>query len=236
MSLSIVGGMWSDVGKRRQSNQDTAVLGEEVFVVCDGMGGHAGGEVASLAFATALCDLTKPVRVLAAGSLTRRWPDPIRTYDLARRVMMTATKETPSAGTTCTALLGGKILHVGDSRAYRLRGGVLSLLTQDHSVTSELVRAGEITEEEAEWHPLRHTLTRCVGLKYCRPDIFDADLQPGDKLLLCSDGLHGEIGDEEIAVLLGGAGSPEQVARALVDRVLVGAANDNVTALVVQVG
>lgn len=224
----------TDIGRQRTGNEDSYVCGTTVFAVADGLGGHAGGEVASAITARALeqlDDLTFDSPEDAARALA----DAIRTANTS--VLEQASDDTAleGMGTTVTAaaVVGEQLVlaHVGDSRAYLQRGSELQRLTADHTPVEEAVRAGEITPEEARSHPYRNMLSRAVGLE----DDLDVDLpglvrlQAGDRFLLCSDGLTGPVPDGEIGRILRGAASPEAACKALVEAALAGGGPDNVT-------
>lgn len=222
MTLTKVGAHYSHVGKVRGNQEDWAGMLDDVFVVCDGMGGHEGGEVASRAAGeTILAIPDDPERAFREAVWAVR--DKARTLRLR------------GAGTTCTALVGDRLLHVGDSRAYLLRGGVLTQLTTDHTVAQALIDNGTFTPEEARESRCWHILTRCVGDKDCDPDVILLDLRAGDRLLLSTDGLHDEVEEAVLASVLGGPGDAEAIAREVVAQALAGPAPDNVTALVVLV-
>lgn len=222
------------VGRVRSANQDsvypaTAGSGEALLgVVADGMGGAAGGEVAS---ATALD------AVLAS-------PEPgaarIEAANRAVHALASARPELAGMGTTVTladldADGRGRFAHVGDSRAYLWRDDELTQLTQDHTVVAEWLAVGAITEDEAKTHPRRGMLTRSVGVApSVTVDEFEAELAPGDRLLLCSDGLNGMVRDDRIAALLS-TGTPEEAAWALVEAANAAGGHDNITVLVVDV-
>jgi PPM family protein phosphatase len=219
----------SDVGRQREANEDNLVLASPVFAVADGMGGARAGEVASQLAADAFRDprdpsLT-PERQLehVAREANRRIYD-LALRDEARRGM----------GTTLTAALvdGGAVAvgHVGDSRAYRLRGGELTQLTQDHSLVAELERSGQLTPEAAEHHPQRSIITRALGPE---PDVeVDTHTFParaGDVYVLCSDGLTGMIADVDLATIVRAAPSLESAAEALVRAANQSGGKDNIT-------
>ena len=222
-------------GRVRTHNEDALYpptsgrgAGPVVVMVADGMGGHVAGEVAaSLAVAAASeSDGTPEERVEAAN---RAILD-----EVSRR------PELAGMGTTLTlTVLGadgvGRFAHVGDSRADLLREGRLRLLTTDHTVVNEYVQAGKISPEEAATHPQRSMLTRALGLvPFVQVDTFEEPLRPGDRLLLCSDGVSSMIDDEAIASALG-EGTPEEAAWGLVERANQAGGLDNATALVVDV-
>jgi protein phosphatase len=231
----------SDVGRRRASNQDTfgglvAASGARLLVVADGMGGHAGGATASrLAVET------------VEEFVGRSTGDPAALLQAAleaanRRIHAEARRDPSLAGmgTTGVALLfqsngGAWVAHVGDSRAYRLRNARLEQLTPDHSLVAELERRGMITAEEARVHPRRNEVLRCIGVDpEVDVDVAPVDVQPGDRYLLCSDGLCGVLGDEEIATELLRA-SPEVAARRLVDVANERGGPDNITVQIARI-
>src|ERR1044071_6929570 len=222
----------SDTGRQRNANEDSFFVRSPIFVVADGMGGAQAGEVASKAAADAF-DVAPPdappERVLRETILA------------ANRTIHEHAHEDPSLagmGTTLTAAIvdaeheSVAIGHVGDSRAYRLRGGKLEQLTRDHSLVEEMRRKGQLTDAQAEDHPQRSIITRALGPE---PDV-DVDVQtvpakPGDVFLICSDGLTTMLGEEQIASLLAGATSMDAAVRALVDEANRAGGRDNITAL-----
>ena len=219
----------SDTGRQRRANEDSFFVRAPLFVVADGMGGAQAGEVASRlaaeAFAGGLPDDGTPEQRLE-----------VRVRDANTRIHEVSQEDRAlnGMGTTLTAAyLDGdelSLAHVGDSRAYLLRDGELTRLTRDHTLVDELVRRGELTEQEAAEHPQRSIITRALGPE---PDI-DIDLhthrmQAGDVLLLCSDGLTGMIGEDEVAEILSGVGEPGDAGRALVDAANEAGGRDNIT-------
>ena len=235
----------SDAGQVREDNQDVFAVREElgVAVLADGMGGtRAGGVAAELAVDAALDHL--------ASALRR---GPLAPEDLSAaikeandRVIGTANAISSyrGMGTTLvvTAFLDGKgyLAHVGDSRAYRYRGGELAQLTKDHSLVQEWVDAGVLSPEEAEHAPNRHVITRAIGAKpTVEPDVQPLELAEDDVILLCSDGLSGMLADAEIAKLLGDSAGDASPALAGTASELVAAANraggmDNVTVVLIS--
>jgi protein phosphatase len=222
-------------------NQDAIVLRPELglYAVLDGIGGGPAGDVAAqlageVIAATLLRDRNRRRRPRQALELALR---------IASGVVYAVGEKVPDCrgmGTTAVACLiappsRAVIGHLGDSRAYLLRGGKLAALTRDHSVVQQLIDAGEITARKAKHHPRRHALTRSVGGSD-RPDVVEQELRPGDRLLLCSDGLHGYVPESAIRRVLAGRGVPEQIARRLVELALKGEALDNVSAVVIEVG
>jgi len=219
----------SDTGRQRRANEDSYFVRAPLFVVADGMGGAQAGEVASR-----LAAETFSAGLPADGTPEQRLE--ARVHDANRRIHEVSQEDRAlnGMGTTLTAAyLDGDELtlaHVGDSRAYLLRDGELSRLTRDHTLVEELVRRGELTEEEAAEHPQRSIITRALGPE---PDI-DVDLhthraRAGDVLLLCSDGLTGMIGEDEVAAILGPASSLRDAGRALVDAANSAGGRDNIT-------
>jgi len=226
----------TDVGRQRQANEDSYLARAPLFVVADGMGGAQAGEVASLT----------AIQAFQAG-LPDGDPEAAieRTIATANRNIHDQAHTDPSLagmGTTITvAAVDAEseevvIGHVGDSRAYRLRDGILQRLTKDHSLVEEMRRRGQITEEQAEDHPQRSIITRALGPE---PEV-QADLQsvpadPADIFLLCSDGLTTMIGDDRIKEILMGATSLDAAARTLVDEANRAGGRDNITVIVFQV-
>jgi protein phosphatase len=224
----------SDIGRVRQSNEDAALCLDHVVAVADGMGGHAGGEVAA-ALAITL------IEAAFTGQSLDELVAAVRAANraIAERAGTMAGLE--GMGTTiCAAgaMAGGRlaVANVGDSRAYLFRDGELRQLTEDHSFTAELVRRGELSEADARDHPHRNVLTRAVGVG-ATVDVDAAihDVCPGDRLLLCTDGLFNEVAPGEMVAVLGSTPDAAASADALVDRALAHGGNDNVTAVVADV-
>jgi PPM family protein phosphatase len=225
----------TDTGRRRRRNEDAYVCEPPLFAIADGMGGAQAGEVASGLAAAVLAE--------AAGD--ERGEDRVRALiqEANRRVFRRSSEDAAASGmgTTMTVALveadAGTIVlgHVGDSRAYRVRGGELEQLTEDHSLVGELRRSGQLSREEAEAHPQRSVITRAVGTE---PDV-DVDVatiraEPGDLFLLCSDGLTDMVSDREILSLLEDSDDLDAAARALVDAANRGGGEDNITVVLFQ--
>jgi protein phosphatase len=222
-------------GKVREINQDSLFPtsdGESdkpaTLIVADGMGGHVAGEVASrLAVNAAASSDLPPADRIAAGNRAIR-------EEVARQPNL------EGMGTTMTMveLLPEGIAHfahVGDSRAYMLREDDLVQVTDDHTVIAEYVASGSMTVEEAANHPQRHMITRCLGLtRFVNVDEMRVDVEPGDRILLCSDGLNAMISDDAIRSGLSG-GSPEEAAWKLVDMANEAGGQDNITVIVADV-
>ncbi len=229
----------SHVGKIRSNNQDSGYAGSHLFLVADGMGGHAGGDVASAIAVTRIAETdreyTSPndaefalqAALLAANAL------------LAETVFEHG--ELTGMGTTVSGILrvGNQVAlaHIGDSRIYRFRGGVLEQITADHTFVQRLVDSGRITPEEAAVHPRRSVLMRVLGDVDASPEIDTAvlDTQPGDRWLLCSDGLSSYVPEERIAAVLAAGGRTGDAADRLIKESLDQGAPDNVTVVLVDI-
>ncbi len=232
--------MRTDVGLRRERNEDflaTRAVRLGVFaIVCDGMGGHRGGERASrVAVAAAVASLEQTSRGEAYDALR----DAALNANDAVVVESAEHEEYAGMGTTLVAALIGAetatIANIGDSRAYVLRAdGRLERITKDHSLVAAMVERGEITEEEAERHPRRNVITRALGEPDVEPDLFATVLAPGDVLLLASDGLHGMIGAEAIRDVLMHQREPARACDQLVERALAAGGDDNISVIVAR--
>jgi serine/threonine protein phosphatase PrpC len=253
--MLIAFGSRTDVGKVRKNNQDnlTTVMGEGLggradglFIVADGMGGHAGGEIASrIAVDTVPAVVGEELARLNGQLTTETLADSLRVglsaaneavYKQAR-----ANPELRGMGTTCVAALAREgavaVGNVGDSRAYLLRGGRLRQITDDHSLVQEHVRAGEMTAEEARESRYKNVITRGIGLaSRVEPDVDVLEMEEGDTLLLCSDGLSGMVPDQDIESVLASEADPQTACDRLVDLANANGGADNVTAIVVRHG
>lgn len=227
----------SHVGRIRRGNEDAvapdadgAEDGPVIIAVADGMGGHVAGEVASRIAITAAMEGE-------AGELDAR----TRIENANRAVAKAMTDEPDLAGMGTTLTLGVftadgalEVGHVGDSRAYLLRNGELTQITKDHTFVARLVADGHITEEEARTHPRRHLVMQSIGMQQVRVDVETRQLEPGDRVLLCTDGLTSMIDDATVAELLAG-GSPSEAAWKLIDAANAAGGHDNTTVAVVDV-
>ncbi len=252
----------SHTGRVRKGNEDACAVSETdgAFIVCDGMGGAAAGEIASrLAVDTFLAHLTPPS--LDSEKTPRRATPDIRldaAIHAANQAVYQHSRKSPELrgmGTTLVALLlelhesnrtpqppSLTLAHVGDSRCYLFRAGALTLLTHDHSLVEEQVRAGQITAFEALHHPMRNIITRAIGsAPTVEPDIRHLDPQPGDLFLLASDGLTRELSDVHLAAILQRAHrNPDRtldlnsLCRTLIDEANDAGGGDNVTVLLLQ--
>jgi protein phosphatase len=230
----------TNVGRVRTTNEDALVVepGAGLYAVFDGMGGANAGDVASRTAADAVRDVV----------LRNPQIDPRALLDSAIQAASAsifhaaaAHREHHGMGTTVVAAIVVSpervvIGHVGDSRAYLLRGGRLQALTRDHTIVEDLVDRGLLPPEEAERHPYKNVLSRNLGSRPdARVDLNDVVLRPGDRLLLCSDGLYGYASAEAIQYLLGSGDDPQHVARDLIDLAMRGGGGDNVSTIVIEV-
>lgn len=228
----------SDVGTVRSNNQDSSFAGAHLVAICDGMGGHAGGDTASTIAIRSLAHIEKD----SAGGDVARATAIMETSTLAAHdaIVGKAKRERKLAGmgTTITAitLVSGYwvLAHIGDSRAYLLRDGALMRLTSDHSYVQHLIDTKRISESEARNHPQRNVVMRVLGDFDidARPDISIRVAHPGDRLLLCSDGLCGVLEDSTIEETMLAATDPEECAQRLVSMALRAGSTDNVTAVI----
>jgi protein phosphatase len=245
----------SDIGRVRRINEDSFRLipDRETIVVCDGMGGHAAGEVASQravetveAYLMRVNELDRPPSLRAEGGATLppEAEDLVWAVRLANcRVFQTAQsqKHTLGMGTTLVAarFLPGRavICHVGDSRAYLFRNGKLNPITIDHSLVAELLSQNEITAEQARTFPDRNIITRALGTRpVVAVDVTVMPVAQGDWYLLCSDGLCGAIDDDEMAAVAARhAGDPTAAVEALIDAANAAGGHDNITVAIAEV-
>jgi len=229
----------TDVGRLRSANEDAYNLCAEAgfFVVCDGMGGAAAGEIASQTAVTAMIE-----------GLCKTVDDPRQALEQGiaeanQRVYSRSEQEASfqGMGTTLVSLLVREgrvwIAHVGDSRCYRFRAGALERMTQDHSLVDEQVRLGQMTPAEAEVSPLRNVITRAIGTRdTVQPDIEEAPTEQGDLFLLCSDGLTKEVSESRLAEILGADASDLQtLCRHLIADANDSGGSDNITAILVRI-
>jgi protein phosphatase len=241
MALVLRSAIGSDVGRERAGNQDAGAAGPRLLVVADGMGGHAHGELASSLTVAALVDMDD------------RLPDDLADVDLptalaaaladaARRLDAGARRDPTSRGmgTTAVALLLDDtrlgVLHIGDSRIYRLRDGVLTQITHDHTVVQALVDEGRITPEEAARHPRRSVLLRALQAGHDPdPEVWLDSAIAGDRYLLCSDGVTAVLPDALLHELLAADREPADVVRDIINLANEGGGPDNITCIVARV-
>lgn len=223
----------TDPGITRPSNEDALLVEAPLYAVADGMGGHRAGEIASRV----------ALEELLANAPGR--PDAkalARAVRAANRAVIESAEKSPTRtgmGTTLTAAmvdgLHAAIAHVGDSRAYLLHAGSLERITGDHSMVADLVRQGSITEQDARFHPQRSVITRALGSDANMvADVYEVDAAPGDRLLLCTDGLTGMLEDGYIAEILSTEREPEAAVAKLIEAANRAGGYDNITAVVVD--
>ncbi len=227
-------GARSDVGLVRGHNEDSFLVRAPLFAVCDGMGGHAAGEVASrIAVETIAERAPEHADEILLGAAVEAANEAVLEGSLSG-------KGKPGMGCTATCVYVENnlmsVAHVGDSRVYLLHGGILVRITHDHSYVEELVDAGEITADEARVHPSRSIITRALGSD---PDMyadhFTLDVSTGDRIIICSDGLSSMVPDKQIEELAVSSVTPQAAADTLVSAALTAGGHDNVTVLVVDV-
>ena len=231
----------SDRGRKRPSNEDAFGFSVEhgVYVVCDGMGGAAAGEIAS---SLAVDEMMRLLVAEEPGALTPEHA--AEAVAAANHAIFARSQRNPKLagmGTTLVALIAAerqvKILNVGDSRGYRLRKGELQQITEDHSLVEEQVRMGKMNPAEALRSPLRNVITRALGTQsQVTPDVFAMEAEPGDLYLLCSDGLTREISDRLIESLLRLDLPLDELCARLVSAANKAGGHDNITCLLVRAG
>lgn len=231
----------SAIGLVRQGNEDSAFVSPQLIAVADGMGGHAAGEVASRIAVQVLHRLTPTLTAtdIDEDSVSDLLMHSLHSIDEEIAAVAEEEIEKRGMGTTLTALLLRDnhiaLLHVGDSRCYRLRGSALEQLSNDHTVIQELLDQGAISEAEAAEHPQRSMLTQALrGDGDVTPVLQVYEVKKGDRFLLCSDGLSGVLTEKEIKIGLKKSDKDEAV-KFLVDATYVNGAPDNVTVLIADI-
>ena len=244
----------TDKGLRRSTNEDRFSVRQDLnlFIVADGMGGHAAGEVASLAAVEGIVAFVEATQTMTPD---QTWPipfDPEQSVNVNRlragfrmgnrrlASQVAASSELRGMATTAVAVLIdgeiGTVAHVGDSRVYRLRNGQLDRLTRDHSWVEEQIRVGALSETAAREHPWSNIVTRALsGSEDLEVDVQEVALEPGDRLLLCSDGVFTVLNDDQIGEVLRRETDLDQLCDALVQGANDGGGPDNVTAVVLEV-
>ena len=230
-------GYGTDRGLRREMNEDSFLAADPVFAVADGMGGHEAGEIASGICVRTLAEMPQ----LASGARDA-------TAGLVQEYLLAADESIREAtgsraGTTLSGVVVVEqlglpywlVLNIGDSRTYRFRNGNLAQISVDHSEVQELVDAGQISRTEAAVHPRRHVVTRALGTGYeTEADYWLVPVEEGDRILVCSDGLNGELDDEQIAGILASEADPQAAVDELIQAALRSGGRDNVTCIVVD--
>jgi len=225
----------SDVGLVRQGNEDSGYASDSLLIVADGMGGHVAGEMASATVTAILAGLP----IAESEDVLTQLADAVDDAQLEMRHIIAEQPDFQGMGTTVTVVCWqgdrASIAHVGDSRAYMLRNGELLRLTKDHTYVQTLVDAGQITAAQAATHRRRNLLIRAIdGVNTVEPDLSIREVHPGDRIMLCTDGLSGVINDDEIREMLSRSDPPGAVT-ALVDAAIERGAPDNVTCVVADV-
>ncbi|WP_030609309.1 Stp1/IreP family PP2C-type Ser/Thr phosphatase [Streptomyces achromogenes] len=237
MSLSLRFAAGSHEGMIRGHNEDSGYAGPRLLAIADGMGGQAAGEVASSEVISTIVPLDDDVPgsdiLTSLGTAVQRANDQLR-------AMVQEDPQLEGMGTTLTALLwtGQRLglVHVGDSRAYLLRDGVLTQITQDHTWVQRLVDEGRITEEEATTHPQRSLLMRALGSsEHVEPDLSIREVRAGDRYLICSDGLSGVVSHQTMEETLASYQGPQETVQELIQLALRGGGPDNITVIVADV-
>ena len=228
----------------RSGNEDNFTVDANtergIFIVADGMGGHAAGEVASEMAVQIVVRELAPTVDLAGEQVPKLVADTLR---LANRAIHTRTLtevDKQGMGTTASVLMIANsrylIGQVGDSRVYLMRDGALSQLTKDHSYVQEQVDAGFLTPEQARYHPYSNVITRCVGASPdVEPDVYRGETKNGDLFLVASDGLTGMVDDRRLGQLLGSRAEPDRKVQSLIAEANGRGGLDNITAIIVQV-
>jgi protein phosphatase len=224
----------TDIGHVRTHNEDAVLAQPPLFVVADGLGGHEAGEIAS------------SIAIETVRDHAPRRPDAkalARAVKAANREVLRSAREglgKPGMGTTLTAAIveGTRvaIAHVGDSRAYLLHEGTLKRVSEDHSMVADMIRRGQLTEAESRYHPNRSVITRALGTDVNMvADTYEFDASPGDRLMLCSDGLTGMLEDGLLAEVLSEVHAPDVAAKTLVDAANSAGGHDNISVIIVDI-
>lgn len=232
--MNVTVGAATDIGRARERNEDAYLTEHPLYAVADGMGGHRAGDVAS----------SLALETLQHIADRREWDRLAEQVKEANRAVFgkaSGDRALSGMGTTLTAAVTGdrevRLVHVGDSRAYLLRDGEFRLLTEDHTLVHRMVQEGRLTEEEAGVHPQRSILTRALGVEEdVKVDERSLDVQGGDRILLCTDGLTAMVRDESIAEVLTTSSDPQEAAEKLVDMANRAGGLDNITVLVLDFG
>lgn len=235
--LSLSYGYGTDRGLRRELNEDSFIASDPVFAVADGMGGHEAGEVASGMCVRALAAMPQ----LATGERTATASVVQHFLASADDSIRTATGS--RAGTTLSGVVVVEqmgvpywlVMNIGDSRTYRLSQGQFAQVSVDHSEVQELVDTGEITAEQAAVHPRRHVVTRALGTgDDTEADYWLLPIEEGDRVMVCSDGLNGELTDDRMLGILGSVEDPQEAVDALIQAALRSGGRDNITVIVID--
>jgi len=237
MTLALRYAVRSDVGLLREGNEDSAYAGPHLLAVADGMGGHAAGEVASSATITTISSLDSEHPGI---DLVSALAEAVAMANMRLQELVISDPATEGMGTTLTAMLWldghAALCHIGDSRAYLLRSGQFYQITHDHTLVQSLVDEGKITEDDVATHPHRSLLLRALdGRTIAEPDLSQLETMPGDRLLLCSDGLSGVVTEQTLHQTLSSVWDPDKAALQLVELAIKGGGPDNITVIVADV-
>jgi PPM family protein phosphatase len=237
MTLVLRYAVRSDVGLLREGNEDSAYAGPRLLAVADGMGGHAAGEVASSVTIASMAELDSEP---PGGDMLAELSSAVAAANTRLQEMIIANPAVEGMGTTLTALFWSDghaaVCHIGDSRGYLLRENELYQITHDHTLVQSLVDEGRISVDDVSTHPQRSLLLRALdGRSIAEPDLSVHEGQPGDRYLLCSDGLSGVVSDETLRDTLATIAEPEAVTRQLIELALLGGGPDNITCIVADV-
>ncbi|MBL0172954.1 MAG: Stp1/IreP family PP2C-type Ser/Thr phosphatase [Gemmatimonadaceae bacterium] len=242
MQLSVAAG--TDVGRIRAGNEDSLYADADsergLFIVADGMGGHAAGEVASEMAVQIVARELAGTRDLAGPEPLAAMAHALREANRAiyERTIVEADKQGMGTTASCVLMGGGRwiIGHIGDSRVYLVRDGVFRQVTKDHSYVQEQVDAGFLTPEQARYHPYSNVITRCVGANAAvEADVLQGELQNGDLYLICSDGLTGMVEDPQLKKIFETRATPGRMVDAMITEANRRGGLDNITAIVIQV-
>ncbi len=231
----------SDTGKVRRNNEDSYYAGKNIFIVADGMGGHLGGEVASrIATDTIKKSMIKELSKKKGVNLGIAAQDAIMLANSKVLSESRREKDLSGMGTTVTLCViqdsECMIANAGDSRAYYYSGGRLKQVTTDHSLVEEMVRSGQITSEQARYHPYKNIITNVVGYQHdIYVDTFWLNVSCGDKILLCTDGLNSAIDDREILSSISRDIMPDEICKDLIEKANMMGGPDNITVIVIEI-
>lgn len=233
----------TDVGRVRSINQDSFHLIKEknISIVADGMGGHAAGDQASKIAVKTITEILEGYDFQQEDGESGMSVEELVRYALQEaneQILLASLSNQHLQGMGTTAIVAVEkngtlyLGHVGDSRTYLIRNQKISQITEDHSVVQQLVKAGAISEEEAEVHPYKNVITRCLGMQAnVEPDTLEMVLEPGDRILMCSDGLSNMVSDAKMEELVNDTESPEETCQKLIDLANENGGTDNITAV-----
>ena len=242
----------TDVGMKRNNNEDSYALRPDLglYIVADGMGGHSCGEVASKIAVSQIVEFLENSKLDAESTWPYIYDGSLSFEGNKLRTAVSAANEkiqeyagqhaeSRGMGTTVVAAMVHEdrliMSHVGDSRAYMLRGGTLTALTSDHSWVNEQVKMGFLSQNEAQHHPFRNVITKALGTKgEATADVSETPMMAGDLVLMCTDGLNTMVPDEKIAMILAGARGLDEACKALISAANEGGGEDNVTVLLLR--